>query len=138
MTLPDPWAARSASTPAKIGSGFITIPPPPPKGGSSVTRCFPSANSRRSWTATARRPEAAARARMLWSRGPEKMPGKRVRTSTRTLPSFRGGRDDAAPRDVHRQDEGTDEGQQRLLAAPLYGQPVVGGPGLDAGDDPEP
>ena len=32
-----------ASTAAKIGSGFSTMPPPPPKGGSSVTRWRPVA-----------------------------------------------------------------------------------------------
>src|SRR3990172_2261236 len=45
--FPGPNRFRIASTPVKIGSGFITIPPPPPQGGSSVTPCFPCAYSPR-------------------------------------------------------------------------------------------
>src|SRR3990170_4326212 len=103
--FPGPNRFRIASTPVKIGSGFITIPPPPPKGGSSVTRCFPCAYSRRSCTSTASSPASLARARMLWSSGPEKIPGKSVKMSTRILPPLRGGHHDAAFCDVDLADE---------------------------------
>src|SRR3990170_3951781 len=135
--FPGPNRVRSASTPAKIGSGFITIPPPPPKGASSVTRCFPSAKSRRSCTPTASSPASLARARMLWSSGPEKIPGKSVRMSIRTLPPLRGGHHDAAARDVHLADE---LGNHRKEGLPLLapdGEPVVSRPLLNPGDLPD-
>ena len=67
---------------ATSGSGFITMPAPPPYGTSSVTRCFPSANSRMSVTCTRKRPAARALPRMLSSSGAATIRGNSVSTST--------------------------------------------------------
>src|SRR3990170_3626641 len=135
--FPGPNRFRIASTPEKIGSGFITIPPPPPKGGSSVTRCFPYACSRRSCTSTASSPASLARARMLWSSGPDKIPGKSVKMSILTLPTLRGGHHDSTPCDVDLADE---LGNHRKEGFPVFapdGEPVVGRPFLHADELPD-
>src|SRR3990170_4446719 len=135
--FPGPNRFRIASTPVKIRSGFITIPPPPPKGGSSVTRCFPCAYSRRSCPSTASSPASLARARMLWSSGPAKIPGKSVKMSTRILPPLRGGHHDAASGDVDLADE---LGNHRKEGFPVLApddDPVVGGALLHADDLPD-
>src|SRR3990172_1602857 len=74
---------------------------------------------------------------MLWSSGPEKIPGKSVRMSIRTLPPLRGGHHDAAARDVHLADE---LGNHRKEGLPLLapdGEPVVSRPLLHPGDLPD-
>src|SRR5512139_3941331 len=127
MTRPGPWVAASASAPAKIGSGFITIPPPPPKGGSSVTLCFPSAYCRRSWTSTVRSPASRAFARMLWDSGPGNIPGKSVSTSTRTSPPLRRRRHHPPRRHVDRPEERRHNGEEAFLPfGKPHDQPVVG------------
>src|SRR3990170_3416714 len=133
IVFPGPNRSRIDSTPAKIGSGFITIPPPPPNGGSSVTRCLPAAKSRRSCTSTVRNPASLALERMLLSSGPETIPGKSVRISTRIQPPLRGGHDDAASRNVHFPDKFRNDRQERLPSSGTADfQPVVGGAGNDA------
>src|SRR4030042_310737 len=102
-------------------------------------RCSSPASRRASrWgTPTARSPASLARARMLWSSGPEKIPGKSVRMSIRTLPPLRGGHHDAPARDVHLADE---LGNHRKEGLPLFApddEPVVSRPLLHPDELPD-
>src|SRR4030042_1801321 len=85
-----------------------------------------------------RRTPFPGRARMLWSSGPEKIPGKSVRMSIRTLPPLRGGHHDAAARDVHLADK---LGNHRKEGLPLFApddEPVVSRPLLHPDELPDP
>jgi hypothetical protein len=131
MTRPGPCASARASTPAKFGSGFITIPPPRRR----AARRSPGASPRRTAAGRAldrESPASCARARMLKDRGPSNMPGNSVRTSIRKVTTPRGGKPRSPARTSTDRTNASTTG--RYASSPSRGRPASRGPApADAG-----
>src|SRR3990172_5543236 len=137
--------ARIASTAAKNGSTFMTMPAPPPYGASSTWRWRSVVKSRRSQTRTSSSPRSRARPITLTSRG-RKASGKIVTMSILIQPSglslsleeTRHGMDNDAPGggiDAH--DDGRDRRDENLPPRAVDGEDVVGRRADHFGDHPE-